>query len=155
MAHVQTASAIARAGLFGLALALGGCVTHYGDYGRGDVGRPLRLEEGVIERVRSVTIDGGRTILGPVTGAAIGGIAGSQIGGGDEERTIMAIAGAVLGGMVGSAIEQSANRREGVAYTVRTRDGHLENIVQEGPQTFWPGQYVYIEYGVQARVVPR
>jgi outer membrane lipoprotein SlyB len=102
-----------------------------------------------------VRIEGTRTIVGPAVGAAVGGIAGSEIGGGDEERAIAAIAGAVLGGLAGAAIEEGVTRREGTAYTIRLNTGALVNIVQEGPAVAYPGQSVTIEYGERARVLPR
>jgi outer membrane lipoprotein SlyB len=148
-----------RAGLAALMLvAPAACATPAGPsaYPPSEVGRPMRIEEGVIERVRLVTIEGSHTVIvGPAAGAVIGGLAGSEIGGGDEENAIAAIAGAVLGGLAGRAIEESVTRRNGVAYTIRTRDGQLVNIVQEGPALLSPGQAVLIEYGERTRVVAR
>jgi outer membrane lipoprotein SlyB len=139
------------------ALVLGGCAAGVGagDYPRSTVGQVNRVDEGVVLRVRPVRIEGTRTIVGPATGAAVGGIAGSQIGGGDEERAIGAIAGAVLGGFVGSAVEQGATARRGIAYTVRKSNGEVVNIVQGDDVQIPPGAPVYIEYGARARVVPR
>lgn len=67
----------------------GACATGLGegDYPRAEVGRPMRLEYGVVERIRPVRIEETRTIVGPAVGAAVGGLAGSEIGGGDEERS--------------------------------------------------------------------
>jgi outer membrane lipoprotein SlyB len=137
---------------------LGACVTADGapSYPASSAERPIRLEAGVVERVRSVVIEGDKTMIGPAAGAVIGGVAGSQIGGGSEERTIMAIAGAVLGGMAGSAIESGVSRKTGAAYTVRlSRGGDLVTVVQPGAATFAPGDAVYVEYGSQTRIVPR
>lgn len=140
-----------------LALLSASCASGLGagDYAREEVGRPLRLEHGVIERIRPVRIEGTQTIIGPAVGAAIGGLAGSEIGGGDEESAIAAIAGAVLGGVAGAAIEEGVTRRDGTAYTVRRDDGSLVNIVQAGPATLSPGQSVVIEYGERTRIVAR
>ncbi|MBU6320623.1 MAG: glycine zipper 2TM domain-containing protein [Alphaproteobacteria bacterium] len=134
-----------------------GCVSADGapSYPASSVHTPIRLEAGVIERVRSVVIEGEKTIVGPAAGAVIGGVAGSQVGGGSEERTIMAIAGAVLGGMAGSAIEKGVTRKTGAAYTVRlNRGGELVTVVQEGAAVFAPGDRVHVEYGAVTRVVP-
>jgi outer membrane lipoprotein SlyB len=126
-----------------------------GDYPRAQAGRPARVEEGVIERVRPVTIEGTRTIIGPASGAAIGGLLGSEVGGGDEERAIMAIAGAVLGGLAGAAVEEGVTRRTGYAYTIRMANGELINIVQADQYPLSPGQPVYLEYAARVRVTPR
>lgn len=140
-----------------LCAGLAGCVAADGapSYPASSVEHPLRLEAGVVERVRSVVIEGDRTIIGPAAGAVIGGVAGSQVGGGSEERTIMGIAGAVLGGMAGSAIERGVTRRTGVAYTVRlNQGGELVTVVQKGSAVFAPGDRVHVEYGEVTRVVP-
>jgi outer membrane lipoprotein SlyB len=113
------------------------------------------MQEGVVLRVRPVRIEGTRTIIGPAAGAAVGGVAGSTIGGGDEERAIGAIAGAVLGGLAGAAVEQGVTRREGLAYTVRLSNGEVVNIVQGADLYIEPGSAVFVEYGERARVVPR
>lgn len=138
-------------------LAVGGCASGLGagDYGRSQVGQINRVDEGVVLRVRPVRIEGTRTIVGPATGAAIGGVAGSQIGGGDEERAIGAIAGAVLGGLAGAAVEQGATAQRGLAYTVQKKNGEIVNIVQAADIQIPAGAPVYIEYGQRARVVPR
>jgi outer membrane lipoprotein SlyB len=115
----------------------------------------MRLEYGVVERIRPVRIEGTRTIVGPAVGAAVGGLAGSEIGGGDEESAIGAIAGAVLGGLAGAAIEEGVTRQEGAAYTIRLNDGSLVNVVQAGAPVAWPGQSVMIEYGERTRVMPQ
>jgi outer membrane lipoprotein SlyB len=147
-------AAVAAASLLILAP---GCASNLGpdSYPRSEVGRSMRLEEGVIERVRPVRLEGQRTIVGPAAGAAIGGLVGSEIGGGDEERAIGVIAGAVLGGLAGRAVEEGVTRRDGVAYTVRLKNGALVNVVQEGPALLAPGQPVIVEYGDRTRVVPR
>lgn len=150
-------SAILRACALALIFPLSGCAGGIGgdDYGRREVGREVRVEDGVIERVRSVRIEGSKTIIGPATGAVIGGVAGSTVGGGDEERTIMAIAGAVLGGLAGGAIEEGVTRRSGFAYTVRKSNGELVTIVQADATPLSPWQRVSIEHGERTRVVPR
>lgn len=124
------------------------------DYSRGEVGRVARVETGVIERVRSVRIEGSKTIIGPATGAVVGAIAGSEVGGGDEERAIMAVAGAVLGGLAGGALEKGLTRQSGYAYTIRTSKGELVTIVQADAMPLNPGQRVTIEYADRARVAP-
>jgi outer membrane lipoprotein SlyB len=147
----------AAAVALGLVTALGACASGVGagDYARSSVGQINRVDEGVVLRVRPVRIEGTRTIIGPAAGAAVGGVAGSTIGGGDEERAIGAIAGAVLGGLAGAAAEQGLTRRQGFAYTVRLQDGEVVNIVQGADMYIEPGTPVYIEYGDRARVIPR
>lgn len=152
-----TARTAALATALALTTALGACASGVGagDYARSSVGQVNRVEEGVIVQVRPVRIEGTRTIVGPATGAVIGGVAGSQVGGGDEERAIAAVAGAVLGGLAGSAIENAGTERRGFAYTVRKADGQVVNIVQGADIQMAPGTPVWINYGDRARVTPR
>lgn len=149
----------AAAGMLALATVLGGCQSGIGagDVPRAQVGQVGRVDEGTVVSVRPVRVENERTIVGPATGAAIGGIAGSQYGGGDEERAIAAIAGAVLGGIVGGAVDRGVTTRQGYGYIVRRqRDGQLITVVQGADLQIAPGTPVFIEYlGDRARIVPR
>ena len=85
-------------------LAIGGCASNYGASDRtvSGVGVTSTVREGVVISVSEVTIRPDRNYLGAATGAVLGGIAGSNVGGGDDERAAGAVAGAVLGGVIGN-----------------------------------------------------
>ena len=110
----------------------------------------------MIVNVRSVTIEGDRTTFGPVTGAALGGVAGSMVGGGTQENILGAIAGATLGGLGGRAIQRSGQRQQGWTYVVSKLDGELVSVVQADDPPMAPGQNVFVEYSAdRVRIIPR
>ena len=66
------------------AVSLAGCMSRNSGsvYSRDETRREATVREGVVDSVRSVTIEGTKTPVGTLAGGAIGGIAGSNIGGG-------------------------------------------------------------------------
>ena len=72
----------------GCLVALGGCANTYSATERtaSGVGVTATIREGVVIGVQPVTIRPDRNYLGAATGAILGGIAGSNVGGGDDER---------------------------------------------------------------------
>jgi outer membrane lipoprotein SlyB len=150
----NTAIAIAAAA----SLGLGACTSSVGGnvYSRGDVGSVNRVEAGTVTSVRQVKIEGTQSGIGTATGAVVGGVAGSTIGGGDEERAIGAVIGAVAGGIAGSAAERGVTGTTGYEYTIRLeRNGEQVVIVQGSDVLIGIGAPVNIVYGNRVRVVPR
>ncbi|MES2070556.1 MAG: glycine zipper 2TM domain-containing protein [Pseudomonadota bacterium] len=97
---------------------------------------------GVVESVREVLIDGGKSGVGTVAGAAVGGIAaGSNIGGGNG-AIAAGILGAVAGGLIGNKIEDNATHRRGLEITVRLDNGELKAITQDADEGFRAGDRV-------------
>ena len=142
----------------GALLAISGCASNQGarDYKSSEVGQVTRIDEGTIVSAEPIMIEGREGYLGAATGAVIGGIAGSQIGGGDDEKAIAGVIGAVGGGIAGRQVEKSATKKPGYRYTIRlTKSGELITIVQGGDVAMANGTPVYIQYGERARVVPR
>jgi outer membrane lipoprotein SlyB len=66
-----------------------------------------------------------------ITGAALGAVGGSQIGGDTASNVAAGIGGAVVGGALGSAI-QGSQVQHGIEVTVRLDDGQTVAIVQPG-----------------------
>lgn len=135
---------------FGVALALvlagvtlAGCASSRSGsvYSRDEARREQTVRMGVVEGVRSVTIEGTKSPVGSVAGGAVGGIAGSSIGQG-RGSAVAAVVGAVAGGLAGAAAEEAITRREGVEVTVRLDNGELRAIVQEADEVFKPGERV-------------
>ena len=133
--------------LVALALLAAGCAaprnsdTYYG----GQALRAQSVDLGVIESLRPVQIQQGQTGVGTVGGAALGGIAGSTLGGGSRANAAGAIAGAIIGGMVGSAIERDATKANGVEITVRLDSGKMIAIAQQGTgDEYRPGDRVRV-----------
>lgn len=126
-----------------------------GNYARGQVRGEQSVRLGVIEGVRDVLIDGRDTGTGTLAGAAVGGIAGSTVGGGNRANAAGAIAGAVVGGIVGNAIEKGSSDRRGVEVTIRLESGQVIAVTQEKDEDFRVGDRVRILSGQGATRVTR
>lgn len=126
-------------------LALTGCATQQRSasvYRAGETQREQIVRMAVVESVREVQIDRGKTGVGTGAGAVIGGVAGSGIGQG-RGSVIGAVAGAVVGGIVGQAVENNSTLVPGLEITVRLDNNELRAIVQEtDAQQFKPGDRV-------------
>jgi outer membrane lipoprotein SlyB len=122
------------ASLVAMALFVGGCATSYrsDSYHRAQTMRAQSVELGVVETLRPVQIHGRQSGAGTVTGAVIGGVGGSQIGGSSSAHAAGAVVGAILGGVIGNAIERDATKASGVEITVRLDSGRMLAVVQEG-----------------------
>ena len=118
-----------------------------GNYTRGQVRGEQSVRIGTVENVRDVTIDARDTGTGTLAGAAIGGVAGSTVGGGSRANAVGAIAGALVGGIIGSAVEKNNNDRVGVEVTVRLEGGKMIAITQEKDEDFRVGDRVRILSG--------
>ena len=127
------------------ALLLGACAYPAGsrDYRGYQVMGEQSVRFGVVESVRPVNINPGPTGVGTAGGAMLGGIAGSNVGGGSGQIA-GAIGGAILGGIIGSNIEKSANERPGVEVTVLLDSGQYVAIVQEADEQFRAGDRVRV-----------
>lgn len=134
---------------FSISLAIGaallaGCATPpesgsvYGGY---QTMNEQSVRMGVVESVRNVTIANPESGVGTVSGAALGGLAGSQVGRGNGSAAV-GILGAVAGGVLGNRIENRANTRPGLEITVRLDNGELRAITQLADEPFRPGDRV-------------
>jgi outer membrane lipoprotein SlyB len=101
---------------------------------------------GVVETVRPVRIQPRESGVGTAGGAVLGGIAGSNVGGGSGQ-VAGAIGGAILGGIIGQSVERSANERPGVELTVLLDSGKYIAVVQEADEEFRSGDRVRIVSG--------
>ncbi|HEY0332441.1 MAG TPA: hypothetical protein VGC74_01825 [Stenotrophomonas sp.] len=145
---------VGMAGLVLVALAAGGCATHTtpSTFNRSEVGRAQSVEWGTVENIRAVQIQNDSRGVATVTGAALGGIAGSTLGGGSRANAAGAIAGAVAGGAAGNALSRSA--RNGVEITVRLESGRSIAVAQDGnPTDYRVGDRVQVASdGVTTRI---
>ncbi|WP_137937089.1 glycine zipper 2TM domain-containing protein [Chitinivorax sp. B] len=139
-------------------IALGGCASGLtGDtYSRDDARVEQSVRHAVVTGVRPVVLEGESSQLGVLGGAALGGIAGSEMGKG-RGSAAGAIAGAIVGGIAGAAIEKSSGTKQGVEVTVKLADGREVAIVQEASskEMFRPGDKVrLLSRGGTTRVTP-
>ena len=127
-------------------LAVGGCASSPsgGAYSRSAARQAQEVQMGTVESVRNVQIEGTKTPIGTLTGAALGGIAGSTIGQGSRANAAGAIGGALLGGLAGSAVEEGVTRRQGIEITVRLDNGRMLAIAQGADEPFSPGDRVKV-----------
>ena len=130
------------------ALLLGGCAYNYGprDYPGYQAYGEQAVRFGVVESVRDVRIQPRDSGVGTAGGAMLGGIAGSNVGGGSGQ-VAGAIGGAILGGIIGQGVERSANERAGVELTVLLDSGKYIAVVQEADAAFRSGDRVRIVSG--------
>ncbi|WP_447746870.1 glycine zipper 2TM domain-containing protein [Pseudomonas nicosulfuronedens] len=117
--------------LFASAALLSGCASNLSgsSYSRADARAVQSVRMGTIESLRPVRIEGTKTPIGTLAGAAVGGIAGNSIGGG-RGKAITTILGGVAGGAAGSAVEEGITRTQGVEIVVREDDGGTRAYVQ-------------------------
>lgn len=129
------------------ALILGGCANTSGEvYSRDQAMRERTVQQGVVESVRDVTLEGTKSGVGTVAGGALGGLAGSNIGGG-RGSIAGAIVGAVLGGVAGNTLEEKTTRETGQELTIRLDNGRTISVVQGGTERFEPGERVRVLSG--------
>ena len=137
-----------------LTVLLGACASSNSGsvYSRDDARKTQTVRTGIVESVRQVKLEGTKSPIGTVAGAAVGGIAGSSIGQG-KGSTIGAVIGAVVGGLGGSAAEEMMTRKDALEITVKLDGGGLTAVVQEADEQFKAGDKVrLIESGGNTRV---
>lgn len=129
-------------------LVLSGCPASMsgGAYSRNQAREAQEVRLGYVESVRQVLIEGTKSGVGAVSGAALGGVAGSTIGRG-RGQVAGAIGGAVLGGLAGSAIEENATRQPGLEITVQLDNGRMVAVTQAADEPFYPGDRVRVLIG--------
>jgi outer membrane lipoprotein SlyB len=134
--------------LIAVSLALTACAGSQSGsaYSRGQTRGEMLVRMGVVESVRTVQIEGTRTGVGTSSGAIIGGVAGSGLGG-HRSSAVGTVLGAVIGGVAGQAIEESANRKPGLEITIRLDNGQLIAVTQEADENFQNGERVRVLSG--------
>lgn len=136
-------------GAFAMLALIGGCAsTSSGSvYSGGQARQEQTVRMGVVESVRQVAIEGSKSGVGTIAGGAIGGVAGSNIGGGNRGSAVGTILGAVAGGIAGDAIERGTTKKQGLEITVKLDNGELRAITQEADENFRPGERVRLLSG--------
>lgn len=102
-------------------------------------------------QVTSIDVLRNRTsgTVGTIAGAAVGGLAGNQIGSGDG-KTLSTVVGAIGGALVGRAIEQNTRLGEGQEFyrvNVRFNDGSVRYFDYTQPPNVRVGDRVNLENG--------
>jgi outer membrane lipoprotein SlyB len=128
---------------------IGACATSQSgsSYTHGQAQREMQVRMGVVDSVRQVTLEGGKSADGTMVGGALGGIAGSNIGGGNRGSAVGTILGAVGGAVAGHAIEEGLTKKAGLEITVKFDNGSMSAITQEADEQFRPGDRVRVLSG--------
>jgi outer membrane lipoprotein SlyB len=126
-----------------LSLLLAACASSNSGsvYSRDDARKLQTVRTGVVESVRQVKLEGTKSPVGTIAGAAVGGVAGGSIGHG-RGSAIAAVIGAVAGGIAGTAVEEGVTRKDALEITVKIDGGALVAIVQEDDEEFRAGDKV-------------
>jgi outer membrane lipoprotein SlyB len=137
-----------------LLAGLSACGPNYSPdtYASNAVQQANKVEQGVVVGVRNVGVSAAGTV-GTVTGAAAGGIAGSQAAPAPISA-FTALGGSLVGGIAGSAVEHSTADTTAFEYIVRKANGDLVSVTQKDKTPLALGQKVLVIAGNQARVVP-
>jgi outer membrane lipoprotein SlyB len=89
---------------------------------------------GTVEGVTPVQREQKPSGVGAVAGAALGGLVGNQVGGGDG-KTVATILGVLGGGWAGHNVEKRMKQETRYQVDVRMEDGSLRRIEQATPAT--------------------
>lgn len=140
---------VTLAALVAAASLLSGCATSQSasSYSQSQTQREMNVRLGVVESVRSVTIEGNKSGAGTAVGGVIGGIAGSNVGGGERGSAVGTILGAVGGAVAGHALEENFSKKAGLEITVKFDNGSVSAIIQEADEQFHVGDKVRILSG--------
>lgn len=143
--HVISARAAAAAFTVVSLALLAGCSTTSPDVIKpGEAQRLSQVEDAVVLNIRPVVVEGSQSGGGAATGAVIGGVAGSSVGGRREALAVGAL-GAVLGGVVGNAAERYGTREDAVEILLQMANGQRRAIVQaQGRETLKAGDAVIL-----------
>ena len=137
------------------AAALTGCVVaNPNTVSAYDAQRLSTVVDATVLSVRPVTLQGRDTGVGTVSGAVIGGIAGSNVGG-PRTGGIVGIAGAVVGGLIGNAVERDATQQQGLEILLQLKNGDRRQVVQGiGTDAFAAGDpVILVTTGGRTRVM--
>lgn len=126
---------------------LGGCASSLsGDvYSRDQARVAQQVSYGTVQGIRTVGIEGTRSGVGSVSGAALGGISASSLGDGRRSRAAAGIIGGLAGGLLGAAVEEGVTRQTGQEILVGLDSGQRIAVVQSAsPAAFTPGDRVAV-----------
>lgn len=109
-------------------------------------GAPACANCGVVDAIRTVTVDGNASGVGAVAGGVTGAVVGHQIGNG-RGRDAMTVLGGVGGAFAGHAIEKNVNQRTVYRITVRMDDGSFRTVSQSHAPSVAVGGKVRVSNG--------
>lgn len=128
-----------------IAMILTGCASSRSGqvYSRDEARQIQTVENGTVESVKEVVIEGTKTPIGTAAGAVTGGVLGSTIGGGSG-KTVATVIGALAGAAAGTMAEEGITRKPGLEIIVKKDNGHTIVIVQEADMIITAGDRVRV-----------
>ena len=112
-------------------------------YSRDHARQAQTVENGTIESVKEVQIEGTKTPIGSAAGGIAGGVIGSTVGGGSGKK-IATVVGALAGAAAGALAEEGITRKPGLEIVVNKDSGQTIVVVQEADVIFAAGDRVRI-----------
>lgn len=143
MKKMKTLIMILAVGL--LAIYISGCASSRSGqvYTRDEARKVQTVENGTVESVKQILIEGTKTPVGTATGGVVGGVLGNQVGSGSG-RTVATVLGALAGAAAGTAAEEGITRKDGLEIIVRKDSGQTIVVVQEADMLIAAGDRVRI-----------
>ena len=137
------------------AVGIAGCASDIDSnyYSTGSVGQVSQAQGCTVVSVRPIKVST-QNGAGTAIGGIAGGIAGSQIGGGNTAHLLGAVGGAILGGFAGNAAQEGLTSQQGYEYIVRLDNGNTVSTTQGADVLLNPGQRCQIIFGNPARIIP-
>lgn len=137
------------------AAGIAGCASDIDSnyYSTGSVGQISQAQGCTVVSVRPIKVST-QNGAGTAIGGIAGGIAGSQIGGGNTAHLLGAVGGAILGGFAGNAAQEGLTSQQGYEYIVRLDNGNTVSTTQGADVLLNPGQRCQIIFGNPARIIP-
>jgi outer membrane lipoprotein SlyB len=112
------------------------------------------LDLGTVIAVHAVALEGQKTNLGTIGGAAVGGAATSPGRDRHAGKLVAQAAGAVVGAVAGQAVEEVATREDAQEITIRLDSGRTVMVTQESSQgLFREGDRVQVAHGAGSAMV--
>lgn len=115
-------------------------------YSRDQARTAMSVIHGRVLQVNAVQIEGTKTPVGPLAGAAAGAAAGSTIGGGTG-KTVAVVVGGLVGAAGGAVAEEQLTKKNGLEITVQLQNGETLAVVQEADEQFSVGESVRVLRG--------
>lgn len=137
------------------AAGIAGCASDIDSnyYSTGSVGQVSQAQGCTVVSVRPIKVST-QNGAGTAIGGIAGGIAGSQIGGGNTAHLLGAVGGAILGGFAGNAAQEGLTSQQGYEYIVWLDNGNTVSTTQGADVLLNPGQRCQIIFGNPARIIP-
>lgn len=101
---------------------------------------------GVVEQIRTLTVEPDGSGVGGVAGGVVGGLLGNQVGQG-RGRTVATVAGVLGGALAGNKIEKTMKKKQTYETVVRYEDGTTQVFPSETPPGWREGDKVRLDNG--------